>query len=98
VPAPINSAIPPYYSHTRQNGTTPEHAGALEDKPHALAAVKAFGAAYGAKFPKATAKITDDADELLAFYDYPCEHWGVSTHDQPDRVDFRHGQAPHQDH
>jgi putative transposase len=46
-----------------------------EDKDHALAAVKAFGAAYGAKFPKATAKITDDLDELLAFYDYPAEHW-----------------------
>jgi Transposase, Mutator family len=37
--------------------------------------VKAFQAAYGAKFPKATAKITDDADELLAFYDFPAEHW-----------------------
>jgi transposase-like protein len=37
--------------------------------------VKAFEAAYGAKFPKATAKITDDLDELLAFYDYPAEHW-----------------------
>ena len=46
-----------------------------EDKPHALTAVKAFNAAYGAKFPKASAKITDDTDELLAFYDYPCEHW-----------------------
>ncbi len=33
-----------------------------EDMDHALAAVKAFGAAYGAKFPKATAKITDDAE------------------------------------
>jgi transposase-like protein len=30
---------------------------------------------YGAKFPKAVAKITDDVDELLAFYDYPAEHW-----------------------
>lgn len=28
-----------------------------------------------AKFPKAVAKITDDADELLAFYDYPADHW-----------------------
>jgi transposase-like protein len=46
-----------------------------EDKQHALDAVKAFEAAYGAKFPKATAKITDDVEELLAFYDYPCEHW-----------------------
>jgi len=46
-----------------------------EDKDHALAAVKAFEAAYGAKFPKAAAKITGDAGELLAFYDYPAEHW-----------------------
>jgi putative transposase len=46
-----------------------------EDKDHALAAVKAFEAPYGAKFPKAVTKITDDLDELLAFYDYPCEHW-----------------------
>jgi len=46
-----------------------------EDKPHAREAVKAFESAYGAKFPKATAKITDDADELLAFSGYPCEHW-----------------------
>ena len=46
-----------------------------EDKDHAQAAVKAFETAYGAKFPKATAKITDDVEELLAFYDYPAEHW-----------------------
>ena len=46
-----------------------------EDKRHALDAVKSFDAAYGAKFPKAAAKITDDVEELLAFYDYPAEHW-----------------------
>jgi transposase-like protein len=46
-----------------------------EDRRHALDAVKSFQAAYGAKFPKAVAKITDDLDELLAFYDYPAEHW-----------------------
>jgi len=46
-----------------------------EDKRHAQAAAKAFTAAYGAKFPKATAKITDDLDVLLSFYDYPAEHW-----------------------
>ena len=46
-----------------------------EDKDHAKTAVRAFAAAYGAKFPKAVAKITDDEDELLAFYDYPAEHW-----------------------
>ena len=46
-----------------------------EDKDHALAAVKAFELAYGAKWPKAMAKITDDSDVLLSFYDYPAEHW-----------------------
>jgi putative transposase len=46
-----------------------------EDKTHAAAAAKAFAAEYGAKWPKATAKITDDLDVLLAFYDYPAEHW-----------------------
>lgn len=46
-----------------------------EDKRHARDAVKAFEATYGAKFPKAVAKITDDADQLLAFYDYPAAHW-----------------------
>jgi transposase-like protein len=46
-----------------------------EDKDHARAAVKAFEAAYGAKFPKAVAKITGDLDQLLAFYDFPAEHW-----------------------
>jgi hypothetical protein len=30
--------------------------------------VKAFEAAYGTKFPKATAKIPGDVEELLAFY------------------------------
>jgi len=46
-----------------------------EDKDHARAAARAFDAAYRAKFPKAAAKITDDLDQLLAFYDYPAEHW-----------------------
>ena len=46
-----------------------------EDKDHARAAVKAFAAAYGAKFPRATAKVTGDEEELLAFCDYPAGHW-----------------------
>jgi transposase-like protein len=46
-----------------------------EDKNHARASAKAFEAAYGAKFPKAAAKITDDLEQLVAFYDYPAEHW-----------------------
>ena len=46
-----------------------------EDKRHALEAITAFENDYGAKFPKAVAKITDDLDQLLAFYDFPAEHW-----------------------
>jgi putative transposase len=46
-----------------------------EDKEHAEAAARAFAADYEAKWPKATAKITEDLDVLLAFYDYPAEHW-----------------------
>lgn len=46
-----------------------------EDREHALAAVKAFEADYATKWPKAVAKITDDLDVLLEFYNYPAEHW-----------------------
>jgi transposase-like protein len=46
-----------------------------EDRDHARRAVAAFKLAYNAKYPKAVAKITDDVDVLLAFYDFPAEHW-----------------------
>jgi transposase-like protein len=31
---------------------------------------------YQAKYPKATDCLAKDRDELLAFYDFPAEHWG----------------------
>jgi putative transposase len=31
---------------------------------------------YGAKWPRATACLEKDRGELLAFYDFPAEHWG----------------------
>ena len=46
-----------------------------EDREHAETAAKAFAGEFGVKWPKAAAKITDDLPELLAFYDYPAEHW-----------------------
>ncbi len=46
-----------------------------EDRAHAEKAIKDFAAAYGAKYPRAAAKITDDPDQLLAFYAFPAEHW-----------------------
>jgi transposase-like protein len=42
---------------------------------HAQVTIKAFEVDYGAKYPKAVAKIVDDADVLLEFYTYPAEHW-----------------------
>ena len=46
-----------------------------EDRDHALAAIKAFERDYGAKWPKAVAKIVDDTEVLLTFFDFPAEHW-----------------------
>ncbi len=46
-----------------------------EDKEHAAKAVAAFAKQYGVKFPKAVKKIVNGEDELLAFYDFPAEHW-----------------------
>jgi len=45
-----------------------------ETRTGALIAAKAFADAF-AEFPKATAKITGELDALLAFYDFPAEHW-----------------------
>lgn len=46
-----------------------------EDIDKAQIAVKAFEIDYGAKYPKAVKKITDDLDVLLEFFKYPAEHW-----------------------
>ncbi len=46
-----------------------------EDIDKAQTAIKAFEVVYVAKYPKAVAKIVDDADVLLEFYRYPAEHW-----------------------
>src|SRR5699024_5748725 len=46
-----------------------------ENYDASLAAVKAFDADYGAKWPKAVAKITDELDTLLEYYNYPAQHW-----------------------
>ncbi|BDT92412.1 hypothetical protein IFM12275_23880 [Nocardia sputorum] len=46
-----------------------------EDTEHALKGVKSFENTYGAKHPRAVDKVLDDLDELLAFYNFPAEHW-----------------------
>ncbi|MBI2767695.1 MAG: IS256 family transposase [Chloroflexi bacterium] len=46
-----------------------------ETRAAANAAFDLFLDKYGAKYPKATACLAKDRDELLAFYDFPAEHW-----------------------
>ena len=60
-----------------------------EDREHAEQAVQVFADTYGAKWPKAVAKITDDLDVLLEFYNYPAEHWVHLRTTNPIWVDLR---------
>ena len=46
-----------------------------EDRDHATKALDQFVKDYEAKWPKATEKMTKDRDALLAFFDFPAEHW-----------------------
>jgi len=45
------------------------------DRDHAEHAIEAFARGYGVKWPKAAAKVVDDAEALLCFYDFPAQHW-----------------------
>jgi putative transposase len=45
------------------------------DREHAERAIEVFARDYGVKWPKAAAKVTDDAEALLCFLDFPAEHW-----------------------
>ena len=38
-------------------------------------ALEDFRREFGAKYPKAVAKLDKDRSELFAFYDFPAEHW-----------------------
>jgi putative transposase len=55
--------------------------GALQDiwmaetRKDAVAAFETFVTNYSAKYPKAAACLAKDRDALLAFYDFPAEHW-----------------------
>jgi transposase-like protein len=46
-----------------------------EDKEHATKALERFKKDYEAKWPKAVEKVTKDAEQLLAFFDFPAQHW-----------------------
>ena len=46
-----------------------------EGRRQAEVALSVFLQKYQAKYPKAAERLTKDEDELLAFYDFPAEHW-----------------------
>lgn len=46
------------------------------DRQRAEIAFDLFIAAYEAKYPKAAECLAQDREALLAFYDFPAEHWG----------------------
>jgi len=46
------------------------------DRQRAEIAFDLFIATYEAKYPKAAACLAQDREVLLAFYDFPAEHWG----------------------
>ena len=46
-----------------------------ETKEQAIKALEKFAATYQAKYPKAVECLLKDQEELLAFYDFPAEHW-----------------------
>ena len=46
-----------------------------DTQAHAASAFDRFVRDYGAKYPKAVAKLSKDRESLLRFYDVPAEHW-----------------------
>ncbi len=46
-----------------------------ETRKAAQAGIRRFARDYGAKYPKAVASLRRDEPELLAFFDFPAEHW-----------------------
>ena len=49
--------------------------GLPETRAAAEREIGRFAREYGAKYPKAVASLTVDQDRLLAYFDYPAEHW-----------------------
>lgn len=46
-----------------------------ESRAQASKALEAFITTYGAKYPKAAECLAKDREALMAFYDFPAEHW-----------------------
>jgi transposase-like protein len=78
----------------QQAAETESQAGAAEDldgrdQEGALAAFDAFVEAWGVEYDKAVECLTKDGEALLAFYDFPAEHWKhlrTTSHNQLPKV------------
>jgi transposase-like protein len=69
----VLSALPASV-HRRARAAIAEMTGA-ENRDQAGKAIDRFAAEFGVKWPKAVAKIEGDREELVAFYDFPAQHW-----------------------
>jgi transposase-like protein len=64
----------PKSAHSRAKAAIKEITCA-ENKKEAQKSIEEFAGEFGVKWPKAVAKIVDEKEVLLTFYDYPAEHW-----------------------
>ena len=60
-----------------------------ETKEDAIVAFDAFKETYRIKYEKAVDCLTKDRDALLAFYDFPAEHWKHLRTTNPMKVHLR---------
>ena len=63
------------------------------NRASAEVAIDVFAEKYGAKYDKAVECLTKDREALLAFYDFPAEHWDHSAHDESHRKRVCDGSA-----
>ena len=61
----------------------------------ALAAYDRFLVLYEDRYPKACECLREDRDVMFTFYDFLAAHGVHLLHDQPDRIDLRHGAPSH---
>jgi putative transposase len=64
----------PKSQHTKAK-TALQEIWMAETKKHAVTAFEAFAETYGVKYEKAVDCLKKDREALLAFYDFPAEHW-----------------------
>src|SRR4030081_3509640 len=66
-----------------------------ETKKDALAAFDAFVETWGVKYDKAVECLLKDREALLAFYDFPAEHWKHLRTTNVTESSFRDHPPPH---